>query len=92
MQNLKLSHGEGEDATDGGKYEALVKVDAGGGLWAIGSHSNGNDDEVEDPLKTKLVRRLADAFIDPQVISCEMIWAKECPFLGSITSTNWMLS
>ena len=56
MQNLKLSHAEGEDAGDGGKYEAAVKCDSSCGLWAIDFHSNGYSDEVEQPLYAKLVR------------------------------------
>ena len=77
MQNLKLSHAEGKYATDGGKDEAEAKGGAGGSQWAIGFHSNGNRDQVEQPLYAKLVRWLAHAFVDSQVISCEMIWAKE---------------
>ena len=42
MQNLQLSHAEGEDATDGGKNEPSVEADAGGGLWSIDFHSNGD--------------------------------------------------
>ena len=80
MQNLQLSHAEGEDAGDGGNYEPVVKGDSGGGLWATDFHSNGYGAEVEQPLYAKLVRWLAHAFIDLQVISCEMIWAKEGQF------------
>ena len=56
MKNLKLSHAEGEDAGDGGKYEAAIEGDSGGGLWSIDFHSNGYGDEVEQPLYAKLVR------------------------------------
>ena len=77
MQDLKLSHAEGKDATDGGNYEAAIEGDSGGSFWAIDFHSNGYGDEVEQPLYAKLVRWLAHAFLDSQVISCEMIWVKE---------------
>ena len=76
MQNLQLSHAEGEDATDGGNYEPSVEADAGGGLWSIGFHSNRDKAEVEEPLYAELVRWLPHAFLDPQVISCDMIWTK----------------
>ena len=42
MQNLQLSHAEGEDATDGGKKEPSIKGDSSDGLWAIDFHSNGD--------------------------------------------------
>ena len=80
-QNLKLSHAEGEDAADGGNDEAEAKGGAGGGIWAIGFNGNGNRDEVEEPLYAKLVRGLAKAFVDPQVISSKMIWAKRVSIL-----------
>ena len=76
MQNLQLSHAEGEDATDGGNYEPSIKGDSSRGLWSIGFHSNWDKAEVEKPLYAELVRCLPDAFINPQVISCEMIWTK----------------
>ena len=76
MQNLQLSHAEGEDATDGGKKEPSIKGDSSGGLWSTDFDSNGYCYEVEEPLYAELIRWLPDAFLDPQVISCHMIWTK----------------
>ena len=74
-ENLKLSHGEGEDAGDGRKYKPL-KGDFCSSLWAIGSNSKGDQDKVEEPLDAILAEWLAQAFLHSQGISCEMVWTK----------------
>ena len=77
-QNLELSHADGEDADGGGQYEegdALVKDI---GIWAIGFHRKGDKCQDVHPLDAKLAPGLSVALLNSHIVSCDMVWAKEC--------------
>ena len=67
-----MAPAEADDADGRGESE-VVKGDARGCFRAIGFHSIGDQDEVEEPLDTILVRRLPDAFFDYHIVSSDVI-------------------